>query len=218
MIDSPVSQLAVLQDIENEMRAHTASPTVELATHIVHAARFILETDAPLDRIKDTADALKRAQMYFEQQRASLSAINTLTAEHIRLLWRLGNELQNVEKQQGARTLSNTGTKFQQVLNELHAPRSSAYRWVSLGKIEPQDLELYFSECDANEREITTAGALNFFTSKIVVDPRDDTSDTPEPPDDYEPSEQDEFFAPVFKRVKIACIGCGLVHDYEIEI
>ena len=218
MITNSVTALVTLQDIETALYACDASDSITLAAQIIHGARFVLETDSTLEKIKDTADTLKRAQLYFEQHRATLAAVNALSAEHIRLQWRMGNDLLRVPRQQGARTLSNVGTKFQQVLDELQVARSDAYRWQTLAQRDPQDLELYFEEMNQREQPITLAGILNYFTQSVTIDhdaPNVET-ETPEPPDDYK--DNDEMPMPQFKRVMLACKSCGAMHNYEIEI
>lgn len=218
--------LTILHDLEQSLQTRDDEPSFELAAQIVHAARFVLENPTSLHVVKETSDAMRRARIYFEQHRATLTAVNLLAAEHIRLQWRLGDALLRVPRQQGARpvtsvqggTLSTDGTRFQQVLNGLNVSRSFAYRWQTLAAHNPQDVELYFAEQEQKEEPITLGGILNYFTQQVVIDPRADGDDETVPSDESEKEYHDEMPMPVFRKVEIACRACGTLDTYEVEI
>lgn len=208
--------LVSMSNLEAQLRERTATPGVELATQLVHAARWALENAPTLEAVKDVQDHLKAAQIYFQQKHATMVATNLLAAELVRCQWRLGNELLRIPRKEGWRgdsSAARTNGSFGAALAEMDIRKSKAYQWQMLAQVDAQDLEQYLNET-LEKDEITTTGVLSYFTSRVTVEPRDDAEDYADGDPGEPPEENPE--PPTPRTVVIVCRHCGTKDSYEV--
>ena len=118
-----------------------------------------------LDDLKDIRDKAEAIRLYYKRQRDSLDMQNKFAEITLRCARRMGEMLQDMEKQHGARP-ADTGSLSETpllppTLEELGINKSASSRWQKIAQLPEEAFEQYIEAVTSKQQELTTSGLLN---------------------------------------------------------
>jgi hypothetical protein len=164
-------------------------------TEQLNTARTEEPSVPPEVRLPNLTDEIEAEDCYQEHQRA-LERGNVCVKERICCAARLGRYLDALVAGRDRGSRSETFGRYtgsERVLPEW-ATKQQKYRWSQIGKIDDDVRERYFSETEAAEDEVTTAGLLDYWTRYLEQQGNntDDEGNTDEETHDDEDQDADE--------------------------
>lgn len=142
-------------------------PSVDLAGSLVRAAALALEqTAGQPSQATDIRKGLLAAERLFKLRGARLIESNLLVAQRLRTEWEIGSTLRAEGRARGERDSNIHDVPLKPKISDFGIHNRDAVTFKKVSEIDADDLEEWM-RTEANDRELSTAGALQYWKQFI---------------------------------------------------